>query len=171
MDNLVNKELIIRDAEKLIEKMKEDEGYVNLTDKLQYFIDSSKKEMTDELINKLSEITFNIKKLMELDSEVKERKSMYELFKEISNTFKNQEIREDDIPKIVNGEIFKIVEKIELVNGTEEIDHDLIFITRDGAEKYKKEHKDEYDGDLKIKVIDNKDALLEKILRIIEENY
>ena len=171
MDNLVNKELIIKDAEKLIAKMQEDEEYVSLKEKLQYFINASKKEMEDEVINKLSEINFNIKKLIELDSEVKEKENMYELFKQISSTFRNQEIREEDVTKIENGEIFKIVEKVELVSGTEEIDHDLIFITRKGAEQYKKEHKDEYDGELKIKVIDNKDDLLEKILRVIEKNY
>lgn len=62
-------------------------------------------------------------------------------------------------------------EEIDTIAGKVEKDHDLIFITRKGANEYKQEHKDEFRGKLKIKVIDNKDKLLEKILRIIENNY
>ena len=112
-----------------------------------------------------------IKKLLELDIKIKEKEEIIKLFEEISSYFKEQEVRQEDLEKIKNGEIFKIVEEIDSIEGKYEKELDLIFITRKGANDYKKQHKDEYRGILKIKVIDNKDDLLEKILRVIEKNY
>ena len=133
------------------------------------------KEITD-LFNILKQINckdYHIKNIITANPFYlsRSKEDIIKLYEEISLYFNEQEIRKDDLERIKNGEIFKIVEEIETIGGTEVKELDLIFISRPGANKYKKEHKEEYKGILKIIPIDNKDELLEKILRIIEKNY
>ena len=167
----IYKNLTLIQAQKLIDEIKDNKEYSILVSRLEYFTKLQEEKITNEELNELNELMSRIKRLLELDKKVKEKEENVNLFEEISNYFKEQEIRQEDLGKIVNGEIFKIIEEIDTIAGKVEKDHDLIFITRKGANEYKQEHKDEFRGKLKIKVIDNKDKLLEKILRIIENNY
>ena len=164
MDSIF-KEITLREAQELINKIKDNEEYNSLVQDLKYFVNLQGEKITNEVLYELQSLMERIKKLLELDIKIKEKEEIIKLFEEISSYFKEQEVRQEDLEKIKNGEIFKIVE------GKYEKELDLIFITRKGANDYKKQHKDEYRGILKIKVIDNKDDLLEKILRVIEKNY
>ncbi len=170
MDSIF-KSITLREAKELADKIRETKEYHSLVVELQYFIDLQDEKITNEILNELQELMSRIKKLIELDSKIKEKENMVSLFEEISTYFKEQEIRKEDLQNIFNGELFKIVEEVDLISGKQEKELDLIFITRKGADNYKKEHKNEYEGNLKIKIIDNKDILLERILRLIENNY
>ena len=170
MDSIF-KEIILREAQELINKIKDNEEYNSLVQDLKYFVNLQGEKITNEVLYELQSLMERIKKLLELDIKIKEKEEIIKLFEEISSYFKEQEVRQEDLEKIKNGEIFKIVEEIDSIEGKYEKELDLIFITRKGANDYKKQHKDEYRGILKIKVIDNKDDLLEKILRVIEKNY
>ena len=170
MDSIF-KEITLREAKDLIDKIKDNKEYNTLTKHLEYFVTLKNEDITNEILDELQNFMSRIKRLMELDDKIKDKENMVELFEEISSYFKEQEIREGDLSKIKIGEIFKLVEEVNEITGKKERDLDLFFITRVGANEYKKEHKNEYKGTLKIKVIDNKDKLLEKILRIIEKNY
>lgn len=167
----VYKSLILIEAKNLINTIKDNKEFRILVKELEYFLNLQEKNITNEVLDELQALMSRIKKLLELDKKVKEKEDIIKLYEEISLYFKEQEIRKDDLERIKNGEIFKIVEEIETIGGTEVKELDLIFISRPGANKYKKEHKEEYKGILKIIPIDNKDELLEKILRIIEKNY
>ena len=170
MDSIF-KEITLREAQELINKIKDNEEYNSLVQDLKYFVNLQGEKITNEVLYELQSLMERIKKLLELDIKIKEKEEIIKLFEEISSYFKEQEVRQEDLEKIKNGEIFKIVEEIDSIEGKYEKELDLIFITRKGANDYKKQHKDEYRGILKIKVIDNKDDLLEKILRVIEKNY
>ena len=167
----VYKSLILIEAKNLINTIKDNKEFRILVKELEYFVNLQEKNITNEVLDELQALMSRIKKLLELDKKVKEKEDIIKLYEEISLYFKEQEIRKDDLERIKNGEIFKIVEEIETIGGTEVKELDLIFISRPSANKYKKEHKEEYKGILKIIPIDNKDELLEKILRIIEKNY
>ena len=167
----VYKNLIIIEAKNLILKIKHNREYKMFISELEYFVNLQEEKITNEVLYELQSLIGRIKKLLELDTKIKEKEEMVTLFEEIASYFKEQQIRQEDLEKIKNGEIFKIVEEIELNEDIQERELDLIFITRQGANEYKKDHKQEFKGNLKIKVIDNKDKLLEKILRIIEKNY
>ena len=167
----VYKSLILIEAKNLINTIKDNKEFRILVKELEYFVNLQEKNITNEVLDELQALMSRIKKLLELDKKVKEKEDIIKLYEEISLYFKEQEIRKDDLERIKNGEIFKIVEEIETIGGTEVKELDLIFISIPGANKYKKEHKEEYKGILKIIPIDNKDELLEKILRIIEKNY
>ena len=170
MDFLFNK-IILKETKDLINKIKDNREYCSFVKELEYFINIKDEKFTDDILNQLQILIDRIKKLLELDEKIKEKEEINNLYEEIARYFKEQEIREEDLGKIKNGEIFKIIEELDLISGKEYKDLDLIFITRKGANEYKQEHKNEYEGKLIIKVIDNKDKLLEKILRIIENNY
>lgn len=163
----VYKSLILIEAKNLINTIKDNKEFRILVKKLEYFVNLQEKNITNEVLDELQALMSRIKKLLELDKKVKEKEDIIKLYEEVSLYFKEQEIRKDDLERIKNGEIFKIVEEIETIGGTEVKVLDLIFISRPGANKYKEEYK----GILKIIPIDNKDELLEKILRIIEKNY
>lgn len=167
----VYKNLILIEARNLINTIKDNKEFKLLVNELEYFVNLQEECITNQVLDELQALMNRIKKLLELDNKVKEKEDIIKLYEEISSYFKEQEIRKDDLEKIKNGEIFKIVEEIENIDGTEIKELDLIFISRPSANKYKKEHKEEYKGNLKIIPIDNKDELLEKILRVIEKNY
>lgn len=167
----VYKNLILIEARNLINTIKDNKEFKLLVNELEYFVNLQEECITNQVLDELQALMNRIKKLLELDKKVKEKEDIIKLYEEISSYFKEQEIRKDDLEKIKNGEIFKIVEEIENIDGTEIKELDLIFISRPSANKYKKEHKEEYKGNLKIIPIDNKDELLEKILRVIEKNY
>lgn len=167
----VYKNLTIIEARDLIIKIKDNKEYRMLLKELEYFVNLQEEKVTNEVLDELQTLMSRIKKLLELDKKIKEKEDMVNLFEEISICFKEQEIRKEDEEKIKNGELFKIVQEIESIDGKKVRELDLIFISRPGANKYKKEHKDEFKGELKIIPIDNKDEILEKILRFIQKNY
>ena len=171
MEDSVFKNLTIAEAKKLINQIKDNKEYNVFVKELDYFVNLQGEKITNEILDELQNLMARIKKLLELDNKIKEKENMVKLFEENSSYFKEQEIRKEDVKKLANGELFKIIEEIDSIGGKIEIDHDLIFITRYGAENYKKLHKKEYKGELTFKVFDNKDELLEKILRVIENNY
>lgn len=146
----VYKSLILIEAKNLINTIKDNKEFRILVKELEYFVNLQEKNITNEVLDELQALMSKIKKLLELDKKVKEKEDIIKLYEEISLYFKEQEIRKDDLERIKNGEIFKIVEEIETIGGTEVKELDLIFISRPSANKYKKEHKEEYKGILKI---------------------
>ena len=126
---MIFKEITIREAKELIKEIKENKEYNSLVKELEYFISLKDNQISNEVLNELQELMGRIKKLIELDEKIKEKEDMIKLFEEISADFKEQNIRKEDLSKISNGELFKIVEEIDSINGKEEKNLDLIFIT------------------------------------------
>ena len=116
-------------------------------------------------------IKSKINNLIELDKKINEKSDIVKLFKQVAAYFKNQEVRNEDLINIENGELFEVVEEIQTLQG-KRINHlQAFFITRKGAYEFKSKNQSKYEGILKLQVIDNKDELLEKILRLIEKYY
>ena len=126
----VYKSLILIEAKNLINTIKDNKEFRILVKELEYFVNLQEKNITNEVLDELQALMSRIKKLLELDKKVKEKEDIIKLYEEISLYFKEQEIRKDDLERIKNGEIFKIVEEIETIGGTEVKELDLIFISR-----------------------------------------
>ena len=124
----VYKSLILIEAKNLINTIKDNKEFRILVKELEYFVNLQEKNITNEVLDELQALMSRIKKLLELDKKVKEKEDIIKLYEEIYLYFKEQEIRKDDLERIKNGEIFKIVEEIETIGGTEVKELDLIFI-------------------------------------------
>ena len=121
----VYKSLILIEAKNLINTIKDNKEFRILVKELEYFVNLQEKNITNEVLDELQALMSRIKKLLELDKKVKEKEDIIKLYEEISLYFKEQEIRKDDLERIKNGEIFKIVEEIETIGGTEVKELDL----------------------------------------------
>lgn len=111
----VYKSLILIEAKDLINTIKDNKEFRILVKEFEYFVNLQEKNITNEVLDELQALMSRIKKLLELDKKVKEKEDIIKLYEEVSLYFKEQEIRKDDLERIKNGEIFKIVEEIETI--------------------------------------------------------
>ena len=97
----VYKSLILIEAKNLINTIKDNKEFRILVKELEYFVNLQEKNITNEVLDELQALMSRIKKLLELDKKVKEKEDIIKLYEEVSLYFKEQEIRKDDLERVI----------------------------------------------------------------------